>query len=235
MANQPALEIATAPRDAAGYDNIPPFQLRLLVTKLGGFSSPERTAAWHQLNGNKPAQVDHVLALLKDWDSSHTNGVNGTAHVAPVSPAMVAAVSPGATAAAAAAAAPSAAGVKRVPKVTTPAVTPTAAGAPSNVDVGAAVIQELADLKKGLVELGILVQNTVGPIAQAAKTNEQSTSALIGQIKEMQKLQSWTLTALLTIAENQIGAAPLDMLRSAVADSEALGQLVEQVKAELGK
>lgn len=235
MANQPALEPSSAPRDAAGYANVPPFQIRLLVTKLGGFSSPDKTAAWHLLNGDKPKQVDHVLALLKEWDSKNSNGapVNGATHVAPVSPAAVAAVSPQATAIAAAAAAPS---IKRTPKVTEqgPAVAAMPPGAPSNTDLGAAVLQELGSIKASVGGLTAAVADLHKLLASAKNQESLQTQALT-QLQEMQRLQSWTLTALLTIAENQMGAAPLDMLRSAIGDAEALGQLVTQVREELGK
>jgi hypothetical protein len=147
MPNQPALEPSTAPRDPAAYENISPFQIRILVQKLGGFETTEKTAAWHQLGGNKSAQVEYALQLLKAWDLSHSNGAtNGATHIAPVAASAVAAVRPDATAAATAAAQPTA-GKKSARAPVTTQTTSMGAPGPSNIDLGASVLKKLDEIQ----------------------------------------------------------------------------------------
>lgn len=236
---EPALEVSTAPRNLDELLKVQPFKLRLLATSLGVFKTPEQTAAWHQLQG-KPQQAEYILSLLKDWDKTHANGANGTSSHSPVSvpavaPGTVAAVRPEATAAAAAAAQPEQArskGLKRNP------VVPGDAGAPTSqpdVNLGAAVLEALASLQK-------TVDMTAQSVIDLKATNEarsvklsETLHVLSQELEKVTATQAWTLTTLLTFAENQMSASPLDLLRSAITDTEALKALIQQVREELGK
>ena len=234
MANQPALEPSSAPRDPAAYENVSPFQIRILVQKLGGFDSSEKTQAWHQLGGNKQAQIDYALSLLKQWDATHTNGANGAMHVAPVAPSAVAAVRPDATAAATAAAQPSASkkAVTRAPVTSQPVGAPAPA---ASVDLGAAVLAKLDELTKTVAQSNQLINHMDVAIKAKDSKVDQTFTALMDRLDAFQRTQAWTLTTLLVFAENSMGAAQIDLLRSAITDADALSALVEQVRAELGK
>jgi hypothetical protein len=237
MANQPALEPSSAPRDPAAYESISPFQIRILVQKLGGFDSTEKTAAWHGLGGNKQAQVAYALELLKAWDSTHVNGANGgVTHVAPIPSSAVAAVRPDATAAATAAAQPAASKKTTRAPMTTPTAVPSGtAPGPSNVDLGAAVVTQLSELAKQVAQVSQLVSHLdVATKAKDAKI-DQTFGALMDRLDQFAKTQAWTFTTLLVFAENQMGASQLDLLRSAITVAVALTVLIQQVREELGK
>lgn len=223
MAQEPALEINTAPRDATAYENVKPFHLRLLATKLGAFITAESTAAWHQLQG-KQQQVDYVLALLKDWDSKNTNGTNGATHAVPTSitampPSQVPAVRPDATQAAAAAAQAVASklGSKRSP--VTSGVSGGAAGAqspgppiptsaPANVDLGVAVLKELEETRKELAVANKQLNDVQTRLITLEGLGKNGMEAVLATLDRTAKMQMWALTALLTLAENQLGASP---------------------------
>jgi hypothetical protein len=233
MANEPAFEPATAPRDIEALKAATPFKLKFLATALGAFATAEKQSAWHQLP-NKEAQAQCVLALLKEWDAKHANGTNGTAAptaIVPVSASQVAAVSPGATAAATAAAADKAKGsVKRQP-VPQAGAGPAPAG---NVDLGAAVLEELAGIRAQVATLAQAVNHlSVTTTSKDGKLME-ALQALMTSNDKLTQLQTWQFITLLTFAENQMNVTPLDLLRSAVTDANVLETLVDQVRQELG-
>lgn len=64
---QVALEPATAPRTVAGYAETSPFQIRLLLSKLGAFSTPEAEERFRALTTHEE-RVDLLLAMLVEWD-----------------------------------------------------------------------------------------------------------------------------------------------------------------------
>jgi len=238
MAQEPALEINTAPREATAYENVKPFHLRLLATKLGAFTSAESTAAWHSLQG-KQQQVEYVLALLKDWDSKNTNGTNGASHAAPtavaaIPPSQVPAVRPDATQAAAAAAQAEKPklGSKRSPVVTAgqaPAQVPTSA--PANVDLGAAVLTQLGETRKELAIVNKQLNDLQVHLIALEGTNKNGLEAALVALDKTAKLQMWSLTALLTLAENQLGATPVEIMGSVVNDTNVIEQLVQEAEA----
>jgi len=238
-ANQPALEIPTAPRDIEGLKAIAPFQLRLLATKLGAFATPEKQQAWHQL-GNKEAQADYVLKLLKDHDAANgANGVgtNGAAHMPQLAaPSAVPAVNPVATALATAAAAPD---KKAAPKRTPVAPGAQAMASPGpatgpSIDLGAAVLEKLEELAKAIAANTAAIHGLAQHVGARDQKTSEAFAAIASEQAKQTALSTWTLTTLLTMGEGQLGATPLDLLRSAVSDASILESLVAQVQQELG-
>jgi hypothetical protein len=68
--SESTLTAQTAPRDRNALMNESPFQLRLLATKIGGFTTDAQKMAWHDLK-SKDAQVDYVIKLLQAWDQAN--------------------------------------------------------------------------------------------------------------------------------------------------------------------
>jgi hypothetical protein len=73
----------TAPRDRNRLLTESPFQLRILVQKLGGLSTDEQKMSWHDMK-SKEAQIDYVLKLLLQWDQANPGAAQAPPPAGPV-------------------------------------------------------------------------------------------------------------------------------------------------------
>ncbi len=80
----------TAPRDRNRLLTESPFQLRILVQKLGGLTTDEQKMGWHDMK-TKESQVDYVLACLQRWDQANPGAAQAPPPAqAPAAPAPMA-------------------------------------------------------------------------------------------------------------------------------------------------
>ena len=210
--SQETLTVQNAPRDAALLAGKGAYKLRKLATDLGLLNDPAHKSAF--INGKPDEMSQVVLSGLRAHDAQNANGTNGAAPAVAVTPpaAVMGGVAPSM-------------GATGMPPISIPGAVPQGAqGAPpaggeAPTTTGRkrspqpASDGELAGLLKAMkesIDTNSQATNTLAQSVLAGKTaGEQAannSSASYHLLLAMQRTQNLTLSLLLILAENSLGA-----------------------------